>query len=217
MQSIKIKKPEIHDDHREFYGETLAIIEEELHKMSAEIERLEILEEDLARKRIEHFKWRIKKPNSIQDKLKRNGKNTDLDTALTELYDYAGIRIVCAFLEDVYSIRDYFESMKGVTIIEEKDYVKFPKPNGYRSFHMILEMNRKLKENVPKMHMEIQIRTISQDSWASLEHQLKYKQKVQHSEMIVEELKRCADELASTDLTMQTIRDWIDGKIEEEI
>ena len=161
--------------------------------------------------------YRLNNMNSIQDKLKRNGKNTDLDTALTELYDYAGIRIVCAFLEDVYSIRDYFESMKGVTIIEEKDYVKFPKPNGYRSFHMILEIDRKLKENVPKMHMEIQIRTISQDSWASLEHQLKYKQKVQHSEMIVEELKRCADELASTDLTMQTIRDWIDGKIEEEI
>ena len=217
MQSIKIKKPEIEEDQRAFYGDTLSIIEEELHKMSAEIERLEKMDEDLDRKRIEHFKWRIKKPKSIECKLKKLGFHYDLDTCFIHLFDYAGIRVVCSFLEDIYSIRDYFENMEGVRILEEKDYVKYPKPNGYRSFHMILEIDRKLNENVDKMHMEIQIRTISQDSWASLEHQLKYKRDIEHSEMIVEELKRCADEMASTDLTMQTIRDWIDGKIKEEI
>ncbi len=217
MQSIKIKKPEILESQRLFYGETLKIIEEELHKMSSEIERLEQMEEDLDRRRIEHFKWRIKKPESIEGKLEKQGLEYNLDIALTKLFDYAGIRVVCAFLEDIYSIRDYFESMEGVRILEEKDYVKYPKPNGYRSFHIILEIDRRLSDTISKMHMEIQIRTISQDSWASLEHQLKYKQSIDHSEMIVEELKRCADEMASTDLTMQTIRDWIDGKIEEEL
>ena len=122
---------------------------------------------------------------------------------MTKLYDAIGLRIVCAFVDDVYTIRDYLVNSEQYKIVKEKDYIRRAKPNGYRSYHMILRTQS-------GYYAEIQLRTISMDTWAALEHHLKYKKNLGgHVDLIVSELKRCADELASTDLSMQTIRDMI--------
>ena len=196
-----------------FYGSTLERIKEEIEKV---VDTITEVEEPGETKKIEHIKSRIKNPVSVEKKLKSRGFEFSLFSCFKNLTDYAGIRIVCSFLDDIYTIRDKLETMENVKILEEEDYVKYPKPNGYRSYHLLLEIDRPLMEEVKKTCIEVQIRTISQDSWASLEHQLKYKKDIKNSEMIVEELKRCAEEMASTDLTMQTIRDWIEGKIKED-
>ena len=114
-----------------------------------------------------------------------------------------GGRIVCGFLSDVYETRDRIATLPGYEVVEERDYIRHAKPNGYRSYHMILR-------TAEGYLIEVQLRTISMDTWAALEHHLQYKkQHVGNQRLIVQELKRCADELASTDVSMQTIRDMI--------
>lgn len=145
---------------------------------------------------------RIKSPDSMMRKLEEHGFPPTRDYALTRLYDAVGIRIVCAFAEDVYNIIHWLKANPELTVIREKDYIAYPKANGYRSYHLLV--------HVPSgMHAEIQVRTIATDFWATLEHQLKYKKSLQHEELIRSELKRCADEIASVDLSMQTIREII--------
>ena len=158
---------------------------------------------------MDHCLSRIKTEESMREKCRRKGLPETTESALEKLYDAVGVRVVCSFLSDVYVIRDHLASMPDVEVIEEKDYIRHAKPNGYRSYHMILRVNG-------SVYAEIQLRTISQDTWAALEHQMKYKKNLNgNTGLIVEELKRCADELASTDVSMQTIRDLItssDGK-----
>lgn len=152
---------------------------------------------------VEHCLGRIKSEDSMREKCHRKGLPETEDSALQEIHDAIGIRIVCAFLSDVYAVRDFLVQREDAEVIEEKDYIRHAKPNGYRSYHLILKFDQ-------KYFVEFQIRTISQDTWAALEHHLKYKKNIQgNQELIVSELKRCADELASTDVSMQTIRDMI--------
>ncbi|MEE3420955.1 MAG: GTP pyrophosphokinase family protein [Lachnospiraceae bacterium] len=152
---------------------------------------------------VEHCLARIKSEESMREKCRRKGLPETPESALTKIHDAIGIRVVCAFLSDVYRIRDFLISYENAEIYEEKDYIRHVKPNGYRSYHMILLFNK-------KYYVEFQLRTISMDTWAALEHQIKYKHDVHGNEdLIVSELKRCADELASTDVSMQTIRDMI--------
>lgn len=155
---------------------------------------------------IEHYKTRIKCVRSTAEKLKRQGLPVTLEAALSRIYDVIGIRIVCTFINDIYMIRNWITDLKDIRIITEKDYVKAPKPNGYRSYHLIIEM----VIHGEAVYAEIQIRTLAMDCWASLEHQLKYKQEIRYQEMIVDELKRCANELASTDMNLQTIRELVE-------
>lgn len=137
---------------------------------------------------IEHILARVKSDESMREKCRRKGLPETPDSALTKVYDALGIRIVCPFLSDVYAIRDY---------------IRHAKPNGYRSYHMILRSRE-------GYFAEVQLRTISMDTWAALEHHLRYKKpNVGNQRLIVRELKRCADELASTDVSMQTIRDML--------
>jgi len=151
---------------------------------------------------VEHCLSRIKEEDSMREKCRRKGLPETEHSALQEIHDAIGLRIVCAFLNDVYEIRNLLAAEPGYEVIEEKDYIREVKPNGYRSYHMILK--------VAGYFVEIQLRTISMDTWAALEHHLKYKKSVDGNvTLIVSELKRCADELASTDITMQTIRDMI--------
>ena len=125
------------------------------------------------------------------------------ESALEQIYDAIGFRIVCAFLNDVYMIRDHLAGMLDVKVIKEKDYIRRAKPNGYRSYHMIVRTER-------GYYVEFQIRTISMDTWAALEHHMKYKKQLGgNEELITAELKHCAEELASMDVSMQTIRDMI--------
>ena len=154
---------------------------------------------------------RIKTPESTIEKLAARQLPTDNATARDQLFDLVGIRIVCAFAEDVYRTVHWLRRRTEFTIVREKDFISFPKPNGYRSYHLQIQMNDDSKQKA-----EIQIRTIATDFWATLEHQLKYKKDVAHEGLIRGELKRCADEIASVDLSMQTIRDIIRKTVAEE-
>ena len=159
---------------------------------------------------VEHCLARIKSEESMREKCRRQNLPETTESALKVIHDAIGIRVVCAFISDVYSVRDHLRTMDKVEVIEEKDYIKQSKPNGYRSLHMILQYDN-------EYYVEIQIRTISMDTWAALEHHMRYKKKVSKNDgLISAELKRCADELASTDMSMQTIRDMIRSENFEE-
>ena len=152
---------------------------------------------------VEHCLARIKDEESMREKCRRQNLPETTESALEQIHDAIGIRVVCAFISDVYSVRDHLRTLDKVEVIEEKDYIKQAKLNGYRSLHMILKYDN-------KYFVEIQLRTISMDTWAALEHHMRYKKKVSKSDALISaELKRCADELASTDMSMQTIRDLI--------
>ncbi len=152
---------------------------------------------------VEHSLGRIKSEESMREKCRRKGLPETADSALSEIRDAIGLRIVCAFLNDVYLIRDYLASEPDLTIVTEKDYIRHAKPNGYRSYHLVVK-------TADGFYVEFQLRTISMDTWAALEHHLKYKKNLQGNiDLIASELKRCAEELASTDVSMQTLRDMI--------
>ncbi len=155
---------------------------------------------------VEHALGRIKSEESMREKCRRRELPETTESALEKLYDGIGIRVVCAFVSDVYMVRDYLVNLPGMALVEEKDYIRHAKPNGYRSLHMILRYE-------DSYYLEIQLRTISMDTWAALEHQMKYKHTIAKNQGLIEsELKRCADELAATDMSMQTLRDMIQGK-----
>lgn len=155
---------------------------------------------------IEYCKSRIKSPDSMIQKLQKNNLPINKEAALTTLTDAVGIRIICGFVDGVYQIAKWIEANQRWKIIKTKDYILHPKPNGYRSYHIILQL---MEGTALGMYVEIQIRTIAIDCWASLEHQMKYKKQVKNQKLIVSELKRCADEIASIDFSMQTLKDLI--------
>ena len=158
---------------------------------------------------IEYIKRRIKTPESIVKKLKRYGYESTIDNMVNYVNDIAGIRIVCSFTSDIYRMAEMIGKQNDLTVVSVKDYIKHPKENGYRSLHLIVAVPIFLQNEKREMKVEVQLRTIAMDSWASLEHQMKYKKNIKNPEMITRELKRCADELASCDLSMQTIRNLI--------
>ncbi len=162
----------------------------------------------------EHLLARVKKPDSMVEKCQRKGLPLTPHSALKKIRDSIGIRVVCGFVDDIYKTVAILKNLPGLRIVKEKDYIARAKPNGYRSYHLILELTSDFPDvegNRPgKYFAEVQLRTIAQDSWASLEHQLKYKHTIKNPELITRELKRCADELASCDLSMQTIRNLIE-------
>ena len=155
---------------------------------------------------VEYCKARIKSSDSMKDKLARRNLPETLDVALNVITDAVGIRLICNFMNDVYDTADYLKARDEFEVVKIKDYIKNPKPNGYRSYHIIVKMNGGEADGIL---CEIQIRTIAIDCWASLEHQMSYKHTLKHKKLIESELKRCADEIASTDLSMQTIRELI--------
>ncbi len=161
----------------------------------------------------EHFSARIKTSKSMTEKCHRKELPVTAQSALKEIRDSIGIRIVCGFVDDIYKIVEIIRNFDDCSIAVEKDYIQNAKPNGYRSYHLIVELSTDFPDCLGNERgsyfIEIQLRTIAQDSWASLEHQMKYKHDIKNPKRIVRELKRCADELASCDLTMQTIRNLI--------
>ena len=153
-----------------------------------------------------YCKSRIKKPESMIRKLESQGLQTDSRTALQYMHDAVGLRVVCSFVDNVYEISQWLHSLKEIRIIAQKDYIAYPKPNGYRSLHVILCL---VHPPLSGLMAEIQLRTIAIDFWAALEHQMKYKRQIAHEKTIQGELKRCADEIASVDMSMQTLRDLL--------
>ena len=192
------------------YGEYLPKLEAARDYLVKEIE---FVREEMKKKYdldpVEHLISRIKSEESMREKCRRKGFEETTESALTKIFDAVGIRVVCAFISDVYVIRDHLVQLPNCELVKEKDYIKRAKDNGYRSYHMILKI-------WGEVYVEIQLRTISQDTWAALEHHLYYKKEKMVDDVLIEaELKRCADELASTDLSMQTIRDMIQAGKEE--
>lgn len=161
----------------------------------------------------EHFEGRVKSEKSMIEKCQRKGLPLIPESALIENRDSIGIRIVTNFVDDIYTVIRLLESKKDLHIVKKKDYIKNAKPNGYRSYHLIIDKKvnfEDIKGQKPGHYfIEIQLRTIAMDTWASLEHEMKYKHNIKNPEQISKELKRVADELASCDLSMQTIRQLI--------
>ena len=151
---------------------------------------------------VEHINARIKSEDSMREKCRRDCIPETTQSALTLIHDAIGIRVVCAFLDDVFAFRDALAAVPGLTVVNEKDFIHDVKPNGYRSYHMIVRLDG--------YDAEIQLRTISMDTWAALEHHMHYKKEISaNDDLIRAELKRCADELASTDVSLQTLRNMI--------
>ena len=159
---------------------------------------------------IEYVLSRVKSEKSMKEKLERKGLEVNLDNALHKIYDAAGIRIICAYIDDVYAVVDMLKQFSDLKILHEKDYIKNPKENGYRSYHIVFEVPLDIGGEIHPVNIEIQIRTIAMDFWSNLEHQMKYKKDIKNQSMIVSELKSCADEIASIDIKMQAIKRMID-------
>lgn len=195
----------------EFYGQALAVLKTAQRYLLDMIAEYPIRQ--TAIRPVISCQSRIKSAESMIKKLQNRGFETNLASALSRVYDAVGIRIVCGFVDDVYQIARWLEGKAELKIIQSKDYIARPKPNGYRSYHLCLQIRHGCAAGTLA---EIQIRTMALDFWATLEHQMKYKQKIPCEELIRAELKRCADEIAATDISMQTIRDMLeDGFCEQ--
>ncbi|MCM1307947.1 MAG: GTP pyrophosphokinase family protein [Butyrivibrio sp.] len=153
---------------------------------------------------------RLKKTASIADKLNRHELPFSLESIEENISDVAGVRIICSYIDDIYTIADVFLKQEDITLVERKDYILAPKPNGYRSLHLIVKVPVFFADYRKDMKVEVQIRTIAMDFWASLEHQLKYKQIVPDQDSIIAQLKSCADAIAATDQKMLDIRNQIE-------
>lgn len=175
--------------------------------------KLQVLNDELSIKRqrnpIEFIKTRVKKPDSIASKLRRKGYPVTVQSVFENLSDVAGVRVICAFIDDIYKVADMLTAQDDIELIKRKDYIKNPKMNGYRSLHLIIEVPVFFSDHKEQIRVEVQIRTIAMDFWASLEHQLKYKKDIDDAESIMYELRACADVINRTDYHMQSLRDRI--------
>lgn len=182
--------------------------------------KLEVLNAELSvrykRNPIEFISSRIKKPASIANKLQKKGKDIRICEIEDTLSDVAGVRVICSFIDDIYEIASMLVRQDDITLVDQKDYINEPKPNGYRSLHLIIEIPVFFSDQKKMMKVEVQIRTIAMDFWASLEHQLRYKHVINDEEVISKELKECADDIAATDIRMLNIRNKIQENSHDE-
>ena len=153
---------------------------------------------------------RLKSQTSIMEKMGRLGVPISRENIEENLSDIAGVRVICPYIDDIYLIADALTAQEDVELVKRKDYICDPKPNGYRSLHLIVRVPVYFAESVKQVRAEIQIRTIAMDFWASLEHQIKYKKNAPDAEQIVAQLRDCADVIAQTDERMQSIRVQMD-------
>ncbi len=155
---------------------------------------------------IESIKSRLKRPDSIANKLNRYGLEVNFENIENNINDIAGIRVVCSFIDDVYVLAEALLKQDDIILIEKKDYIKNPKGNGYRSLHLIVGVPIFLAHEKRMMNVEIQLRTIAMDFWASLEHQLRYKKDFVYTDEMLNELKECAETSAELDRRMENLR-----------
>lgn len=162
----------------------------------------------------ESIKSRLKSPRSIIEKLEKKVDCVTEDSLAQNiedhLFDVAGIRVVCAFQEDIYYLAELLTRQDDIRLIRTKDYIKNPKPNGYRSLHLILEIPVFMKAGKTPVKVEVQFRTIAMDFWASVDHKLRYKKDLENEEEILNKLKECATTIAALDDEMQQIRTMIE-------
>ncbi|MBP5452089.1 MAG: GTP pyrophosphokinase family protein [Treponema sp.] len=180
--------------------------------------KFEILEDEFEsrhmRNPIETITSRIKDPMSIAEKLQRKGLALTVDNMVNKLFDIAGIRVTCPFISDVYHVTQMLLQQDDIDLIEMKDYIKNPKPSGYRSLHVIVKVGVYFSDQKREIPVEIQIRTIAMDFWASLEHQLHYKKDYEMPKNISKELKEIADTITENDRRMQELAKNIPGFVD---
>ncbi len=187
------------------FPELLYMYEEAIESVKSKIEEISAGYSNIGcRSPIHGISCRLKSPESIKRKLSGLGEPFTVDAVRNNLNDVAGVRIISRYVSDVYLIRNLICAAEGIELIKEKDYIERPKPNGYRSLHMIVEVGVPCRyaEGIERMRCEIQIRTIAMDSWASVEHELQYK-RVSKSVQLRRQLKECADIMFFSDMKMQ--------------
>ncbi len=171
--------------------------------------KLEILNDEFNVKQnrnpIELIKSRMKQPDSIFNKLARKGCDISLNSITRNINDVAGVRVICSFIDDIYFVADTLLKQEDIVLITMKDYIREPKSNGYRSLHLVIEVPVYFSDRKQMVRVEVQIRTIAMDFWASLEHEIHYKKGPPLADSIALELKECADVIAQTDARMQEI------------
>lgn len=173
--------------------------------------KLEILDDEFKIKHdhnpIHHMEYRLKSVKSILGKLEKRGLDVTLQSIILNLTDIAGVRVICNYVSDVYKIADMLIKQNDIKLIKKKDYIKHPKENGYRSLHLVVEIPIFLAEKVQPIPVEIQIRTIAMDFWASLEHHLRYKADNEIPDGVRDELIECAKNISNLDYKMQGIHE----------
>ena len=158
---------------------------------------------------IEHTKGRLKTPESIVKKLKRNGYESTIENMVRYINDIAGVRIICSFTSDIYKIAEMISNQKDIRVLTVKDYIMNPKNSGYRSYHMIVSLPVYLSDRIVNVKVEIQIRTVAMDFWASLEHKIQYKFEGKAPAHINSELFECARMVANLDARMLSLNEEI--------
>lgn len=158
---------------------------------------------------IEHIKSRIKSSESIVKKLKKNGYESTIENMVEYVNDIAGIRVICSFTSDIYRIAEMISNQNDIKVIAIKDYIKTPKPSGYKSYHMLVTVPIYLSDRIVPAKVEIQIRTVAMDFWASLEHKINYKFEGKVPQRIKEELVECAHMISDVDARMLKLNEEI--------
>lgn len=182
--------------------------------------KMEILNDEFQRVHrynpIEHIKARIKSSESIVKKLKRYGYESTIENMITYVNDIAGIRIICSFTSDIYRIADMVANQKDIKVLSIKDYITYPKASGYKSYHMILSVPVYLSDRIEETKVEMQIRTVAMDFWASLEHKIYYKFEGHAPEYISRDLRACAEIVSNLDAKMLQLNEAILEEKEKE-
>ncbi len=177
--------------------------------------KLEVLDTEYEvryrRNPISSIQSRLKSTSSIVEKLGRSQLHPTLENMKDNIRDVAGIRVICSYVDDIYQIADALTKQDDVKILVRKDYIQNPKPNGYRSLHLVVEVPVFFAERRVDLPVEVQIRTIAMDFWASLEHQMKYKKSIENQDELVNQLKQCADVINATDQKMLELRQKIEA------
>ena len=198
------------DDQVDQWRSVMFLYDSALKKMNTKIE---ILNNEFVNRYdynpIEHIKSRVKTADSIVKKLKKDGHEVTIENMIEHLSDIAGIRIICSFTSDIYQIAGMISNQRDVTVLHVKDYIKFPKPNGYKSYHMVVTVPIYLSDGPVETKVEIQIRSVAMDFWASLEHKIAYKFEGNAPENLLQELKACADMVDVLDAKMFSLNEAI--------
>lgn len=205
-QEILLPRARDYLDIERQYHQIMFLYEAGINQLES---RINILKKEFQfsndRNPIENVESRIKSKESILLKLKRKGLPMTVSALTNNIRDIAGIRVICPFIEDVYNVARMLIKQKDVELIEAKDYILNPKENGYRSLHLIVTIEVQFSNQAKKIPVEIQIRTIAMNFWASTEHQLRYKKDREFTDEVQKELKECADIMAEADRIMQNI------------
>ena len=204
------------DNDKEFTKSLQIVLQRYEAAMREMVVRFDILDKDLSLRRnrnpIHHFESRIKTPASIYEKLLRYGKEPSIENLEEYLMDVAGVRVIVSYLNDVYSLMDLLRRQDELEIVRIKDYIANPKPNGYRSLHAIVRIPVYFLDSKQMVPVEVQIRTIAMNYWASLEHDLKYKAIAEMKDVdVVDELKDCSRILEDVEHRMQILADVLDS------